>query len=708
MLTGALMCAPALVAIVFGEMKQLCAFVFGIGVCVLVGSLLRFLRSYKLDRRCSLLLVGFSWIAIGIIASIPMFLSGDFVSPFDAVFDSVSALTTTGLSLVDDIDSLSYSQTTWRVLLTFAGAQAVVVIAMYFGFFGEGAQTFFMENRRDGERRRQRISKSWILVGRTAGIFAAVGIISSTIVCFSLGLPPIDAIMNGFWLAGSAVGTGSFVPHTSGLIYYHSLVLELVLCVFMLVGGISFGIYTFIRRNKFDPVRKNSELRTYLIWVCFLVIFVSFVMMREEIITGATGLLSNGLVTVISMATTCGMQTVYPQQIGITISDAVIILLCIAALFGACAYSTAGGIKIIRILQVLHWIGYAIMRRLTPENAQIRVKYEHFGTRSISSRDAMLAMTICIMYIITVALGTMVFIAHGNDALDSIFETISYVANCGATAGITHAGMSPDLKIVALLLMWLGRVEFIALIAAVVGLILSLHPSNLFSNTRSKELREQKNKNKGGTAWRKRKNQKTSRNAGATLALVLALTGVSLCLGIPTAMAVSTSDPGGAQVPAEDIPALSDTETYRQMDISALLGATSRQDKKKVSFTGQAMGHAINADSDHKWINIKQGDAMIGVYMSNELADMVTQFGGYGKTGDTVSVKGVYHFSCEEHNGELDVHANGIEVIQKGAVQEIEWSPVILIAGIALIVAGGVLHYIRKYVWRRAHKKLAW
>ena len=708
LLTGALMCVPALVAVFFGEMKQLSAFVLGIGVCAVAGSLLRLLKSYKLDRRRSLLLVGFSWIAIGIVASVPLMHSGEFVSPFDAIFDSVSALTTTGHSLASDIDSLSYSQTTWRVLLTFAGAQAVVVIAMYFGFFGEGAQAFFMEDRRGGERKRQRISKTWKLVGRVAGIFGFIGVLASTLVCLLLGLPPVDAFMNGFWLACDAVSTGGFVPHTSGLIYYHSLALDLVLCVLMLVGAISFGVYSFLRRGKFKQVRKNSELRTYLGWLCFLVIFVVFMMMRDEIITGITGLLANGMVTVISTATTCGMQTVYPEQIGISTSDAIVILLCCAALFGACAYSTGGGIKIVRVLQVLHWIAYAILSRLTPNNARIRVRYEYFGTRAIDSRDAMLAMTVCIMYLVTVALGSMFFIAHGNDALDSVLETIGYVSNCGITAGITQAGMSPDLKVVALLLMWLGRVEFVALIAAVVGIVLSLHPSNLFSNNRSKELREQKNKNRGGTAWRRRKGQKSSKSTGATFALVLLMTCSLVCVSVPAAKAVTLPDSGGAQVPVEEVPALSDTETYRQMEISALLSATKRQDNKKVAISGQAMGHAITVDADHKWVNLKSGNAMIGVYMTNELADEITQFGGYAKTGDTINVKGVYHLACDEHNGELEVHADEIEIVQQGAVYEVDWNLGVMLTGFLLIFVGFVIHYIRIVIRRGPRKKLSW
>lgn len=704
LLTGALMGVPALVALAFGEMAQASAFVCGAGVCTIIGSLLRLLKSYKLDRRRSLLLVGFSWLVVGVVASIPLQISGEFGSLFDAVVDSVSALTTTGISLASDVDSLSYSQTTWRVLLTFAGAQGVIVIAMYFGFFGEGAQAFFMENRRDGERNRQRISKTGILVARVTGSFALAGTVIVSIICLSMGIPPVDAVMNAFWLACNAVGTGGFVAHTSELNFYHSLALDLVLCVLMLVGAVSFGVYSFLRRGKDEQVRKNSELRTYVFWICFLVVFVSFVLTREGVITSVSGLIANGLVTVVSAATTCGMQTVYPQQLGGTISDGVIILICVAAMLGACAYSTGGGIKIIRVLQILRWIGYAILRRLVPENAIIRMKYEHYGSRTMTSRDAMLAMTVCLMYLMTAAIGSMLFIAHGYDALDSVLEAISCVSNCGISTGITHAGMPFDLKVTVLLLMWLGRVEFVALIAAVVGIVISLYPSNLFSNDRSKELREQKNRNRGGTAWRRRRDQGASNRANAALGIIVALVCGTACVGIPVATA-ATTDSGGAQVPAEEVPALSNTETYRQVEISALLEASARQDNKNVAFTGEAMGFPIIADADHKWINVKNGSSMIGVYATNEQADAVEHYGGYGRDGDTITVEGIYHLSCDKHNGELEVHAHAIDVVQEGAPWGNTWNPAVLAVGLGLVIIGLTISWLRIFLRRKRRRK---
>ena len=700
-LTGVLMCIPALIASLFGEMRQLVAFIVGIGVCIALGSLLRLLKSTGLDRRRSLLLVGFSWVIVGTVAAVPMLLSGEFDSLFDAVFDSVSALTTTGVSLANDVDSLGYSQITWRVLLTFVGAHAVILIAMYFGFFGEGSKAFVMNERR-GQRKRPRISETWILIIRVSTVFILIGAVAATAICITLGMSPVDAVLNGFWLTVNAVSTGGFVPHGSELMYYHSLPLELLVSGLMIVGALSFAVIVYLRNSEYSVVLKNFELRIYMLWLVFLVIFATYSMTREGVFTTLEGLVSNGMFTVLSVATTCGMQTVYPQQIGGAISDGVLILLCVAAMFGACAYSTGGGIKIVRILQVLRWIGYSILRHLAPERAQVRMKYEHFGSRVLNSRDAMLAMTVFIMYLVTAAIGSMIFIAYNpNNALNSVLEVISYVSNCGFMAGITQPDMPFVLKITALLLMWLGRVEFISLIAALVGIVISLLPSNLFSNNRSRKLREDKEKNKGGTAWRRRKHQGSGSRVGVLL-VVVACAGV-VCVGVPSAGAVA-SDTNGAEVSAQELGTLSTVDAYRDISIDSLLKATSRQDGKDIRIEGRAMGEPIYADSEHTWVNLKSENAMIGVYMDDELASRVGQYGSYGREGDTVSVEGAYHYACAEHNGEMDVHAESIEITQSGSVYEVPWSPALLGIGLLLFAVGVGLTVLRGFLHRSARR----
>lgn len=703
LVTGAAMFVPAIVALCFGEVHQLGAFIAGIGTCLTVGSAALFLKNRGMDRRRSLLFVGFGWIVIGLVCSVPLLFSGTFDSWFDALFDSVSALTTTGVTLVRDVDSLSYSQITWRAIMSFSGSVMVVVVALLFGFFGEGSKIQIITAKRVNDRTSPRIRQTCITVLSVYGVFAIIGVIVVTIICLTLGLSPVDSFMNGLWLALTAVGTGGFVPHTSDLLYYHSLTLQLALCVLMLVGALSFGVYIYVRMHRYKRVLTNAELRYYLLWIAILVASVVTIMTRDGIFTSLGGFIQNGMVMAVSAATTCGMQSVYPEQIGVSITDGIVIVVILAFILGACAYSTGGGIKFVRILQVLRWVLYSILIRLVPDNARVRIKYEHFGSQSLNARDATVAMTVFILYIATAALGSMVFIAFGNDALNSVFEAISYVSNCGMTTEITQAGLPLPLKIVALLLMWAGRVEFIALIAAVVGILISLHPGNLFSNVRSRNLRLLKHANFGGQAWRSRKGKGSEGRSSKTkdntkTFIVAALLVASLgcgSVGLPLAQAATS----GAQGSAQDAISLHESSEYIPVDIRSLLAAGTRQDNRDVTFVGEAVGSPIRADDQNVWVNLKNAGSMIGVVISNEMASQITNYAGYEQTGDMLTVYGVFNLACADHNGELDVHAMAIQINEYGetwvttaSIWSYAYGIVTVFIGFSVLLIHQVLH----------------
>ena len=716
-LTGVLMVIPLAVAGLFGEVKNVVAFVFGMGVCFTAGALLRLCRPHKLDRRCSLLLTGVGWIVVAFAASIPLYLSGDFSSYVNALFDAVSSLTTTGATLADDIDHLGYAQVMWRSVLTLFGGQTVIAIALYFGLFGEGGYALVAGSRSRGDERTPHADDIVRVIFKAMCCYLVIGTAIVFFIGLASGAPAVDALMTGFTLVANALSTGGFVPHTSGLIYYHSLGLEAVLAVFMLLGAINFGIYSFVLRGKLKVLLKNSELRTFAIWLLVLTVFVTMALTRDQVYTSLAGMFSMGAFSVISSATTSGIQTVYPEQYGISLSEGTLIILSVAILFGACSHSTGGGIKVIRITVVLRWIVYSIMRYLMPENAHVRVKYEHFGPKSLTARDAMTAMTIMILYIAAAALGAMLFIAHGHDSVQSILESVAYVSNAGVTAGLTSPDMSLDLKVVAILLMWVGRLEFIAIFAAFASLIISIRPENLTQGKRERALRKLKSLTRGGLAWHRRRSQKAGsrgargsrgrkrrgrRGALAIGGLLLAGTLAASGLGAPLASAVSASS-GTPQVPASEIDSLNAMRGYRQMDISELLSATTRLDGKDVELTGEAIGHAMYADERHKWVNLKQGRSMIGVYLTNEQAAQIETYGSYTTTGDTVTVRGVYHLACHEHADELEVHANSVEPAVPGSERVHAWSKFLLIAGLVLIVIGVGISIVQYLVLKRSN-----
>lgn len=699
-LTGLLMLVPFVVALAFGETASAVDFLFSLGLCLTVGSLMRLLKSHGLDRRRSLLLTGISWIVVAFVASIPMFMSGNYASPLNAMFDALSSLTTTGTSLAENIDAFSYSQITWHVQLTHAGGLAVIAIALYFGFFGEGGFSSIATStgRSDVLSADLRKTGKFILVvSGTAILLGTIGIAGLTLF---LGYNPVDALMNGLWLAATAVSTGGFVPHTSSLIYYHFFGIDTIVAVLMVFGALNFGIYIVALRGKPREGFRNSETRAFLVWVVIMTIFITSVLTADGIYTSIRGILDHGTFMVVSASTTSGMQTVYPQQFGSALPGNVLILLMLCVFIGASSSSASGGVKFIHVVQVMQWFRYTTMKALLPDNAHITIRYTHFGPKRLESNNAMRAMVIFILYLVFGALGSMLFIAHGNDAFKSIFESLSYVCNCGIQTGLSSPDMGIDLKLMAMFQMWAGRLEFIALFAALAGLVISIRPMRVvsfFGDMRTNKTLRGTNNNH---PWqrlhraRKRKERRQKKNeakgSGTQLAIALLLSA-GLAFGAVPQVAFADQD-NGPEVSADILTA--DTSLYREMTISSLVSSSSRLDGTRVSITGEAMGNPIRSIEGGWWVNLKEDDAMIGVLVGDSVIDRIENYGGYGKTGDTVTVTGIYRYACGKHSGELDVHATSLTVTEKGSVTEIPYSPERLVLGCMFILIGIILNVV--------------
>ncbi len=745
--TGLAMLIPAIVGFIFGETSCAVNFLFAGAFCLLVGAALRLFLGYGLDRRRLILTVGLGWVVVALLASIPLYLCGGFPSLLEAVYDSVSALTTTGFSLADDLDHMAYSCITWRCVLTIFGGQSVIMIALYFGLFNEGDDDTQKSSPRAGEAARSGMRHTARITWVIAAVLIVLGTAIGFVICLVAGFNPGDAIMNGFWLSSMAYDTGGFVPHSAGLIYYHSLALELMIVPLMIFGAINCVVYAHALRGHGRLLRHDSELRGFLIWIAVLVIAVAFILAREAAYSQLSGLLSHGTFMAVTSATTGGMQTVYPEQMGTTFASGALLILMLAAIIGGCSNSTAGGIKMSRIMQILHWLGHSVRMSLLPDSAHTTVRYNHFGSRQLTSSAARSAMLILFLYVVTVAVGAMGFIAHGYDALASIFESISHTANAGISCGIISGDMSLDLKIICIAQMWLGRVEFIALFAAIVGVIVSFSPRR--RGTSSARTRRRRGWRKDAdslpgqvasgdsadatSARADASNQDGSLHAAPlvlTVLLVCALAAAPLAANLaeqPEAMAAEQTteaqgpteeqpDATDEDVPEEaegstiatlrDFPELTHNATYRKVTIDELLSADDRLDGRAVRFSGEAIGTALAAEEGYRWVNLLSDGQEIGVLMNEKQVGKIKHFGSYGEVGDTVTVRGVFHLACDAHADELEVHAANVKIKDRGRTVTRGFSSRRVIIAIIFVVLAVAIYVVERLTRRRRESRL--
>ena len=683
---GALMLVPAAVAACFGETAEGMGYVFSSGLTALLGALLCLLKAGRLDRRRSLLLCGFGWVLLGFFAAIPLYLSGCFEDFLGAFFDSVSALTSTGVTCLSDVEHLSYAQSSWRTLLSLAGGQAIIVSALYLGFFGDGGYS-----ARDSARSRRdaltaALRSTGLLIWVVMFGMVAFGMLVLAVVLTAGGMSLSDALMNGFWLSGNAFSTGSFVPHSSSLIFYHSTMLNGFVAVLMILGSLNFAIFALaVNRSADDDARdtilRNSELRSYALWIFILVVIVSVMLCREGILTSLSGLFNHSTFMVVSAATTSGMQTVYSGQMGSSFPDGALVLIMAAMFIGGCSCSTAGGLKIFRGLQVLRWFGVSIKRSLFPDSVRVTATYDHFGPRRASSEGAQLAMVVTTLFIMASAIGAAVFIAHGYGAVDAICESISYVTNTGICVGQPASTMSPSLQVMAMLMMWAGRLEFVALIAAFASLVSSLRPRrNTIPEGVSSSRKGQRSEQRRARLRRLRKALfLEDRVAKAVVPLLLAGALAAGMLGGASAQAAPFADDYSADFTL--------SQSFRSSSVAELLSASSRMDGDKVRITGEVVGYAAKADATHRWITIQdQEGRTVSAYVRNSLAAEVDVFGKYGLHGDKVAIEGVYHQACPKHSGELELHASTLSVLVKGYPVVHEPSTGLGVAGVIMLI----------------------
>ncbi len=740
-LAGALMFIPLTAGLVCGEYAQAVNFLAGAGLSLLVGSLLRMLPSSGLDRRRALLLTGISWVFVALVAALPMYLSGDFASFLDALFDAVSSITTTGATLAADIDALSHAQVVWRACLALVGAQAIVIVTLFFGLgFADddeggalgrrGVRNATRSNLRSLSRDVAGVSLAMLLVGGAA----------ASALLARAGLPGVDAAVEGFSFAAHAISTSAFIPHASNLVYYHSLGLDALAAVLMLLGSLNFTVFICCMRARGAQVRRNAELRTYAVWMVLVVLLVSVALVRDGAFPAADSLVSQATFMSVSAATTGGMQTVYPEQFGGILSDGALILLMCAVVSGGCTASASGGVKVFRIMQILRWFRYSVLRQLVPDSAWLTIRYEHFGTKRLAPAAATSAMTATIFFIVFAALGAMLFIAHGNDAVLSVCESLGFLCNAGFDVGLTSPSMPLAEKIVAMLQMWAGRLEFIALFAVVAGLIVSFRPmrSTRMIGPRAKSVRGKGGRGRGQGArgfgesgrgagaqacedmrrpWQMRgvgHGETPGRVAGACGACAALLVCACLLFSGPCALSAGAADAaqdagGTSQGAASDNPADKAAATsYRDEDVKSLLGASYRLDGKTVRFSGVATGAPLAADGDgHVWVCVKSAGRAIGVWMDAEQAAQVAHFAGYTGEGDDIVVEGVFNRVCAAHAGELEVHAESVSVeAQGGSLAHPLSAPRLVCA--ALLAAAALVAVVVCHVFLRRTGRRGW
>lgn len=386
----------------------------------------------------------------------------------------MSGFTTTGLTLVPGIDHLSYSINFYRHFLQFVGGVGIVVVSLIILARSEISSVLaFRGEARDMGIRPNVVRASRVILGISI-TFMVVGAILFTIAGVKEGADVGTSIFDGVNYSMAACSTGGFAPHSQNILFYHSTLYEIIAVIIFLIGSFNFSFHFAMLSGKRRELFKSTEIRTMFVTLTLSTLVISGLLLFSGVYSSPEILFKKAFFQAASAHTTTGFGTVYPAQISTIWPSAALFIMSLIMIIGACANSTGGGIKAIRIGIIAKSFIKEIKKALSPSSAVVTAKFHHVDDVPLTDTIARGAMLIALGYVLLFIVGTTITVLHGYSMPDSMYETASAVGNVGLSSGITSPAMPGLLKVTYILLMWAGRLEITAVLVLMGFAILGL------------------------------------------------------------------------------------------------------------------------------------------------------------------------------------------------------------------------------------------
>jgi trk system potassium uptake protein len=464
---GLLMVIPLGTSLIFGEWNPVLDFLLSMGACFVFGLGLEVFCQTSRDPAWGhgLVVVSFSWFMATVLGAIPHYLSGHFSSYLDAMFDVMSGYTTTGLIMVQDLDHVSHGLNMWRHVLTFAGGQGIIVIALTFLFRGTaGAYKIYV-----GEGKDEQLLPNVIQTARTIWLvslaYLLVGSFFLWIAGMYLGMAPVRGLLHAVWIFMSSWSTGGFAPQSYNSFYYHSLLYEVITVPIFVIGSFNFALHWAVWTGKRTEIYRNIEIISFFTTATIAMLLTMAGLMELNVYPDIIALFRKMFYQVASAHTTTGLGTIYSRTFVRQWGTMAMLGITLAMAIGASACSTAGGFKGIRMGIIFKGIIQDVRRLISPESARIVEKWHHISTRLLDDATVRTAMLIVLSYVGIYALGTVVGVYYGYDLVQAMFDSVSAGSNSGLSCGVVSPAMPTFMKVVYIFQMWAGRLEFMSLFA---------------------------------------------------------------------------------------------------------------------------------------------------------------------------------------------------------------------------------------------------
>jgi trk system potassium uptake protein TrkH len=425
-LTALSMAAPLALAALYGEAVMVKA--FGItmaAVLLLAAPVLAATRKQPIRFTASdgFLLVFFTWVGACLLGSVPYYISGYIPKAVDAVYESVSGFTTTGVSIIGDLDRMPRSLIFWRAETHWLGGMGMVVLTVaLLPLLGVGGFQLLKAEATgpDKERITPKITETAKLLWLMYIILTAV----EALLLLLAGMDLFDAVVHAF----STIATGGFSSRNESIAYYNSPLIEWIIALFMIIAGFNFSLLYRIFQRKFRELYYNSEARAYLlIIITAAIVIASSLIVNGQSESGAGAGIRRGFFYTASILTTTGFAA-SGHNLWPALAQGVLVVLMF---IGGCSGSTAGGIKVIRHVVLFKQAKNELRKIIYPKGVfSIRLN------NKVGRKDVIYGVSgFIFLYLILIALGALVAAASGLDFYSSLNLSLISIGNIGLGLG---------------------------------------------------------------------------------------------------------------------------------------------------------------------------------------------------------------------------------------------------------------------------------
>lgn len=426
-------------------------------VCVLVGQMMLLAsRKYKsvFSYREGFLIVTVTWLLFTIIGMLPYLIYGSVHTITDAFLETMSGFTTTGCTVLNDIDLQPHGILLWRSMTQWIGGLGIVVfsLALLPRFNSGNTQMFSAEvTGMSVDKLRPKIQDT----ARWLWIIYVILTAACAVLYWAGGMTVFDAVCHSM----TTLSSGGFSTHQSSLGWYHSAFIEYVCVFFLFLTSINFTLFYYVKKGWWRQALRNDELR----WFAYIVLGFTLLFCVLFFVNGSTTSLRTSLFHVLTIISTCGFQgEEYDYFLwGRPFWLPTLVMMVV----GGCAGSTAGGIKVMRIVILLKNLLQELMHHVYPNKYNVI----RMNNQSVPNEHVQRVLAFMLLYMVFAVCCVFLLQLQHLDTDTAIGTTITSLGNCGPGLGLTGPAFTwsdlPDLsKWVSSFAMLVGRLEFFTVI----------------------------------------------------------------------------------------------------------------------------------------------------------------------------------------------------------------------------------------------------